>query len=175
MQSISVFLYIAKFADFQRKNVDVRRTKGVCQMIDIFFGSSLVKVLSFFIVGYVWQVLGGGLFGTPSPPTILEQPRKSTSWIGLREWETATEGPLYKKAVLLKNSQYSLEAPMLEYLFNKVAGLQTYNFIKKRLQHSHFPVNMAQFLRTPFLNSICKWLLLKSQEISWLNSSWVLI
>ena len=53
MQSISVFLYIAKFADFQRKNVDVRRTKGVCQMIDIFFGSSLVKVLSFFIVGYV--------------------------------------------------------------------------------------------------------------------------
>ena len=53
MQSISVFLYIAKFADFQRKNIDVSRTKGVCQMIDIFLKSSLGKVLSFFIVGYV--------------------------------------------------------------------------------------------------------------------------
>ena len=32
---------------------------------------------------------------------------------------------------------------MLESLFNKVTG-----FIKKRLQHSFFPVNIAKFLRS---------------------------
>ena len=39
---------------------------------------------------------------------------------------------------------------MLESLFNKVAGLQSCNFIKKRLQHSCSHVNIAKFLRTPF-------------------------
>ena len=39
-----------------------------------------ITVPSFIVVGYVWQVLGrGGL----NPP-IREQPRKSSSWIGLR-------------------------------------------------------------------------------------------
>ena len=32
----------------------------------------------------------------------------------------------------------------------KVAGLQTYTFSKKRLQHRRFPVKFAKFLRTPF-------------------------
>ena len=44
MQSISVFLDIAKFADFQRKNDDVSRTHGLCQVIHRLFGSSLGKV-----------------------------------------------------------------------------------------------------------------------------------
>ena len=39
---------------------------------------------------------------------------------------------------------------MLESLFNKVAGI----FIKKRLQHSCFPANIATFLRTPILKYI---------------------
>ena len=39
----------------------------------------------------------------------------------------------------------------MESLFNKVAGLQATNFIKKRLQHKCFPVNTAKFLRTPSL------------------------
>ena len=43
MQSISVFLAIAKFADFWRKNADVSRMQGVCHMIHIFFRSSLGK------------------------------------------------------------------------------------------------------------------------------------
>ena len=33
-------------------------------------------------------------------------------------------------------------------LFNKVAGLQTSNFIKKRLQYRCFPVNFTKFLGT---------------------------
>ena len=39
----SVFLGLAKFADFQWKNADVSRTHVVCQEIYIFFGSSLGK------------------------------------------------------------------------------------------------------------------------------------
>ena len=38
---------------------------------------------------------------------------------------------------------------MLESLFNKVAGLNACNFIKKRLHYSYFPVKFAKFLRTP--------------------------
>ena len=43
---------------------------------------------------------------------------------------------------------------MLESLFNKAAALQACNFIKKRLQHRCFPVNIAKFLRTPILMNI---------------------
>ena len=35
---------------------------------------------------------------------------------------------------------------MFEPLFNKFAGLKACNFIKKRLQHRHFPVNIAKFI-----------------------------
>ena len=41
MQFISVFLNIAKFADFRRKNADVSRTYAVCDVIYIFLKSSL--------------------------------------------------------------------------------------------------------------------------------------
>ena len=36
MQSIHVFLDIAKFADFQGKTADVSRTQGMCHVIYIF-------------------------------------------------------------------------------------------------------------------------------------------
>ena len=44
MQSISVFIDIAKFAGFQWKNADVRRTQGLSHVIHILFGFSLGKV-----------------------------------------------------------------------------------------------------------------------------------
>ena len=40
--------------------------------------------------------------------------------------------------------------------FNKVAGHQACNFIKKRLQHRYFLVNIRKFIRTPILKNICK-------------------
>ena len=40
MQSTSVFLDIAKVADFQWENADFSRTHGVCHVIYVFFGSS---------------------------------------------------------------------------------------------------------------------------------------
>ena len=49
---------------------------------------------------------------------------------------------------------------MLEFFLNKVAGLQYSNFIKERLQHRYFPVNIVKLLKIPFLKNICERLLL---------------
>ena len=49
---------------------------------------------------------------------------------------------------------------MLESLFDKVAVLQLSNVVKERFQHKCFPVNIAKFLKTPFLKNICERLLL---------------
>ena len=43
-----------------------------------------------------------------------------------------------------------MKTTVLDFLFNKVAVLKAYNFIKKRLQHRCFPVNIAKILRTAF-------------------------
>ena len=43
-----------------------------------------------------------------------------------------------------------MKAPALESLLDKVPILQECNFIKKRLQHSCFPVKFPKYLRTPF-------------------------
>ena len=58
-----------------------------------------------------------------------------------------------------------METPVLGPLFNKAAGLQVCNFIKKRLQHRCFPVIIAKFLRIPILKNICERLLLFIQKI----------
>ena len=50
---------------------------------------------------------------------------------------------------------------VLGFLFSKFAGLKACKFIKNRLQHTCFPVNIAKFLRTSILMNICQRLLLK--------------
>ena len=49
-----------------------------------------------------------------------------------------------------------MKTPELESLFNKFAGLEVCDFIKKRLQLSCFPLNIAKLLRTPILKNICQ-------------------
>ena len=44
---------------------------------------------------------------------------------------------------------------VLESLFNEVEGLNTCNFIKKRLQHECFPVNFCEIFKITFLQNIC--------------------
>ena len=44
MQSVSVFLDIAKIADFWWKNANLSGTQVVCHVIDVSFGSFLDKV-----------------------------------------------------------------------------------------------------------------------------------
>ena len=39
---------------------------------------------------------------------------------------------------------------MVEFLFNKVAALKARNFIKKKLRHKRFSVNIAKFLKNNF-------------------------
>ena len=56
-----------------------------------------------------------------------------------------------------------MEIYVLESLFNKVAGLQDCNFIKKRLQYRCSPENIAKFLTTPTSTNICKQLLLQKE------------
>ena len=49
---------------------------------------------------------------------------------------------------------------MLGSLFNKALGLQSCDFIKRRLQHRCFLVNIPKFLRTSFFTEHLWWLLL---------------
>ena len=46
-----------------------------------------------------------------------------------------------------------METPVLGSHFDKAAGLQLCNFIKKRFQHSCFPVIIAKFLGIPILRA----------------------
>ena len=54
----------------------------------------------------------------------------------------------------------------MESLFNKVAGLKACNFIKKRLQHRCFLVNIAKFLRIHYWQNTSRRLLLKTTTIT---------
>ena len=75
MQSISVFLDIVKFADFQSKNAHVSRTQGACHVIHIFFASSLgnKQCAEFHHCRIcVTDFREEGLFA--APPPINEQP-----------------------------------------------------------------------------------------------------
>ena len=87
MQFTSVFLNIAKFANFRSKNTDVSRTQAVCYVIDIFCGSyNCAKFHHCRIC--VTDVREGWPFCPTAPPPdthtqthahthISEQPRKS--------------------------------------------------------------------------------------------------
>ena len=55
----------------------------------------------------------------------------------------------FKMDVFKKFSNIHRKTPVLESLFNKVAGLKVCNFIKKRLQGRCFPVNVGKFFMTP--------------------------
>ena len=65
-----------------------------------------------------------------------------------------------EKKLLLKLRAEFTGKHLCRSLFNKVAGLQTCNFNKKRLQYRCFPVNFAKFLGTPILKNIYERLLL---------------
>ena len=62
---------------------------------------------------------------------------------------------------------------MLESLFNKVAGIEACNVIKKRLQHRYFSMNIAKFLGTPILKNICERMLLKITGYT--GTKWIIL
>ena len=61
---------------------------------------------------------------------------------------------LYKKRCSEKFCNIHRKKSLLESLF--IATLKACNFIKKRLQHKCFLVNMAKFLWNPVLKNICE-------------------
>ena len=61
---------------------------------------------------------------------------------------------VFCKKCVLKNFANFTGKHMFKSLFKKVAGLQACMFIKKRLQHRCFPVNIAKLSRTPILKYI---------------------
>ena len=81
-------------------------------------------------------------------------------------WQLATdiqEQPF--AGVLLKRCseqfrKFHKKTPVLESLFNKIAGHQPCNYIKKRLQHNRFPAKFPKILRTNFFTEHLRWLIL---------------
>ena len=76
------------------------------------------------------------------------------------------------KCGFLKVSQYLQENTCVGVFFNNVVDLKTCNFINRWIQHKCFPVNIAKFLRTRFLQNTSRGLLLKTflgdaQPIIW--------
>ena len=74
----------------------------------------------------------------------------------------------------LKNFLLFTKTPVLESLFDNVAGLMACNVIKKRLQHRCFPVNITKFIRTSFLLNIsggCFWQTSKDKSLYLLSLS----
>ena len=73
---------------------------------------------------------------------------------GIRKEQKEPLKVFCKKSFIRNFRKFHKKTPMLESLFDKVAGLQT--FIKKRLQHSCFPSRFTKFLGTVILKNICK-------------------
>ena len=74
-------------------------------------------------------------------------------------------GRYYKSSHL----QMFFKVGFLGALFNRAAGLQACDFIKKRLQYRCFPVSIAKLLRTPFFTEHLRWLLLAPVIVAFLK------
>ena len=103
-----------------------------------------------------WRVLNGNLlkialhhrYFSKNFATVAEQPEAATKRViksVLRNFAKFTGNHLYQSL-----------------FFSKVVGLRPATLWKKRLWHRCFSVNFAKFLRTPFLQNTCGWLLLNS-------------
>ena len=67
---------------------------------------------------------------------------------------TRTSRPLmFFEIVILKVCNFHRKTLVLEFLFSKVASPGAYKFIKKRLQHRCFPVNIVNFFRKFYLKN----------------------
>ena len=66
-----------------------------------------------------------------------------------------------KKGVLRNISKFTGDHLCQSLVFNKVAGLRPETLLNKRLCHRCFSVNLAKFLKTPFLTELFRWLFLQ--------------
>ena len=74
----------------------------------------------------------------------------------------------HKKAVFKNLAIFTGKHLVWSLFLYENSGLHACKFIKERLQHRCFPVNIAKFLRTFFLNNICEWL--SEYFPTWINN-----
>ena len=74
--------------------------------------------------------------------------------------EAATRGALWKKSALVNFTKFTGKHLCQSLFFKKLAGLRAATSLKKKLRHKCFPVNLAKFLRTPYLQNTSARLLL---------------
>ena len=83
-----------------------------------------------------------------------------SSWEILRNYSTIFRSShrrcFIKKAILKHFVLFTGKRLCRGLFFNKDAGHQPCNFIKKRLQHKYFLVNIRKFIRIPILKNISK-------------------
>ena len=70
-----------------------------------------------------------------------------------------------KKGVLRNFAKFTGKHLCNSLFFNKVAGLRPATLLRNRPWHKYFSVNLAKFLRTPFLTEHLPWLLFSETQI----------
>ena len=81
----------------------------------------------------------------------LHESQRKTLWLSFvnpKKSRRSRSQMFLKIGVLNFFEKFQRKRFLMESLFNKVAGLKTCNFIKKRLQRKCFPVNFRKFLKT---------------------------
>ena len=81
-------------------------------------------------------------------------------FLSISDKNIATKKEPFFEIDVLKNFAIFIRKHMCWILFNKAADLKACNFIKKKLKHMCFPVNLDKFLRTAFLIEQLRWLVL---------------
>ena len=84
--------------------------------------------------------------------------KKAATW-RLRKLEAVARRCSVRKGILRNFAKFTGKRLCQSLLFNKVVGLRPATLFKKRLGHRCSPVNLAKFLRTPFLTEHLRWLL----------------
>ena len=85
---------------------------------------------------------------------------------------TGSRSQVFFKIGNLRNNHR--KTPVLKPLFNKFGHLKPYSFIRKRLQHRCFHVNIAKFLIAAFFIKHLRWLLLNKVKTN-LRSTWFIL
>ena len=120
-------------------------------------------IITYYLIGYSWANLNRT---TSSAPMLirLQHTGLGITRIQFRKFVSKAwhcDRMCSIKSCYLKFHYVHWKTPVLE-SFNKVADLNACNFIKKRLQHRCFLVNIAKVLRIHISKNICERLLPQS-------------
>ena len=81
-------------------------------------------------------------------------------WLSTKKFQKQPFADVLQNRCSYKFCKIHRRTPVLEPFLNEVTALRSKSLLKKRLQHSGFPVNFVKFLRAPFLQNTSGRLLL---------------